>query len=502
MDLNALLQTKELGLSLLHGKTHLARSIRWVVPTDLNDPRRYLSGGELVLTGMLWRKGPESTDTFVRNLSEANVAALGAGDPDMDSIPEDLIEACRRHDLPLFAVDPSVAFATITEHVVQRLSAHRSGGMATVLERHRQLMASGGGLMDVLNLVHREVGFSCHLISPTGRLLKSSDPHLAPDEGERRHLAERLLRGHGRTRRIRLDRQRSYSAFTIGASPHTGWFLLVEDDHTSWLPERQAVADELTALIGLELGRVLRRPSTDTELITAVDTGASVQSLSSLCVQAGLDPKRPMAISVVRAEPDLASAAVAELIAPSAHRTVWGPTADGVLAVSTVDDEYEKMLGNVNLAAPSFSLGLNDSRIAIGVSGPVTALEGVAGSLSEARHACTISTARSGRIEVAHRGELTSHVLLLSALPDDLKREYTERTLGPLVDYDQKHQSDLVATLETFLGNGGSWSQAAGKLHLHVNTLRYRIERVEQLTGRDLSNLGDRVDLFLALRLR
>ncbi|WP_025274737.1 PucR family transcriptional regulator [Haloglycomyces albus] len=502
MDLNALIKAEELGMTLVNGTTHLGRSIRWVVPTDLTDPRRYLSGGELVLTGMLWRHNPGDSDTFVRNLSQANVAAVGAGDPDLTTIPDDLISACRQHDLPLFHVDPSVAFATITEHVVQRLSAHRSGGMATVLERHRQLLASGGGLDDVLNLVHREIGFSCHLISPTGRLLTSTDPHLAPDEIERRQLAERLLHGHGRTRRLRLNRRVGYSAFTVGSTAHCGWFLLVDDDHTSWLPERQAVADKLTALIGLELDRVLQRPSGDTEFITAVETGTDVHTLSSLYAQAGMDPKRPFAVSVVQSDPDLASAAVAELIEPAAQSTVWGPTSEGAIAISTIDEGYEKMLAHINVAAPSFAPGLNDDRISIGVSGPVTALEGMTGSLSEARHACSIAQARRGRVEVADRGELTSHVLLLSALPDELKREYTKLTLGPLRDYDRKHQSDLVMTLETFLDNACSWSRAAAQLHLHVNTLRYRIERVEKLTGRDLSRLSDRVDLFLALRMR
>ena len=43
-------------------------------------------------------------------------------------------------------------------------------------------------------------------------------------------------------------------------------------------------------------------------------------------------------------------------------------------------------------------------------------------------------------------------------------------------------------------------SEVAEMLHLHVNTVRYRVERIEELTGRDLSRLEDRVDVFLALR--
>jgi DNA-binding PucR family transcriptional regulator len=57
-----------------------------------------------------------------------------------------------------------------------------------------------------------------------------------------------------------------------------------------------------------------------------------------------------------------------------------------------------------------------------------------------------------------------------------------------------------VHTLETFLDCSGSWIKCAAMLHVHVNTLRYRIRRIEELTGRDLGRFSDRVDLFLALR--
>lgn len=74
--------------------------------------------------------------------------------------------------------------------------------------------------------------------------------------------------------------------------------------------------------------------------------------------------------------------------------------------------------------------------------------------------------------------------------------------LGRLLDYDQRHTSDLLHTLKVFLACSGSWSQCAAQLHIHVNTLRYRIDRIEQLTARDLKQLPDLVDLYLALELK
>lgn len=98
--------------------------------------------------------------------------------------------------------------------------------------------------------------------------------------------------------------------------------------------------------------------------------------------------------------------------------------------------------------------------------------------------------------------EVDSHVLLLASVPDDVRRSFSDRLLRPLLDYDARHRSQLVTTLDAFLACSGSWNSCARRLHVHVNTLRYRIRRVEELTGRDLGALPDRVDFFLALRAR
>jgi DNA-binding PucR family transcriptional regulator len=106
----------------------------------------------------------------------------------------------------------------------------------------------------------------------------------------------------------------------------------------------------------------------------------------------------------------------------------------------------------------------------------------------------------AGRTQVVTSDEIHSFALLLATVPDSVRRSFRDRLLRPLYVYDAEHHSDLVHTLETFLASSGSWNKCAGELHIHVNTLRYRISRIEELTGRDLGSLEDRVDFFLALR--
>jgi DNA-binding PucR family transcriptional regulator len=103
--------------------------------------------------------------------------------------------------------------------------------------------------------------------------------------------------------------------------------------------------------------------------------------------------------------------------------------------------------------------------------------------------------------QITNRSQGTSlHDVLLASAPGPVLRSFRARLLDPVLDYDASHNAELLPTLRSFLACDGSWSACASRMYVHVNTVRYRIGRVEELTGRDLSALPDRVDFFLALR--
>src|SRR5262249_6963300 len=116
--LRELLEAPDLRLRVLAGEDALDRQVGGVFTTDLLDPRRYLSGGEIVLTGLMWRRGPDDSEAFVSTVVAAGAVALAAGDAALGSVPDDLVLACRRHRLPLFEVPLDVSFAAITEQVL------------------------------------------------------------------------------------------------------------------------------------------------------------------------------------------------------------------------------------------------------------------------------------------------------------------------------------------------------------------------------------------------
>jgi purine catabolism regulator len=80
-------------------------------------------------------------------------------------------------------------------------------------------------------------------------------------------------------------------------------------------------------------------------------------------------------------------------------------------------------------------------------------------------------------------------------------RSFYRETLGELAD--EKYSNDeFVTTLETFFEEHGNLSQTASKLHVHRNTLLYRMERIEQIGGFDLDNPETRLAVYLALKIR
>ncbi|MYW81481.1 PucR C-terminal helix-turn-helix domain-containing protein [Streptomyces sp. LaPpAH-199] len=578
MRLRALLETDALGLRLLGGEDELDRTVRGVMTTDLRDPSRYLSGGELVLTGLAWHRDPEDSEPFVRILAGAGVAGLAAGEAELGDIPADLVDACRRHRLPLFAVHETVAFATITEHVVRQVSGERAGDLAAVVDRHRRLMTSGpagGGPEVVLDLLTSDLDLRAWVLSPTGRQIAGAGAPLPARLGA-------VLAGHhlAATRTGRRAPHRAavagttYSLFPIrntgrGAVPAardvresvlSDWLLAVEADASDWPAARLDLLQGVTQLIAVErdrrdAARTVRRRLAQ-EVLELVQAGAAPAEIAArlrvaapvLLPGLGAAPQWQVVVARVdwstadraAAAGDIASGPVAQALleeilvdpavsgpdsadriavahtgeeaialvplptdpAPEAGEPGDGPAADGGDADALHGEpglHADALLASVR---EPLSAGLaDDGRLTLGVSAAVHSAEGLRGALEEARHARRVAAARPGRVCAAGHHELASHVLLLPFVPDDVRRAFTARLLDPLRDYDRRHRAELVETLEAFLDCDGSWTRCAARLHLHVNTLRYRVGRIEQLTGRDLSRLEDKLDFFLALRM-
>ena len=118
------------------------------------------------------------------------------------------------------------------------------------------------------------------------------------------------------------------------------------------------------------------------------------------------------------------------------------------------------------------------------------------------RGRCRSTAPATGRRELATYRDLGSFQLLLSLQDDDALRLFCDSILGPIEESEGAYGGELMRSLEAFIECNGQWERAAKALFCHRHTLRYRIRRVEELTGRSLDSARDRIDFWLALRGR
>jgi purine catabolism regulator len=124
-------------------------------------------------------------------------------------------------------------------------------------------------------------------------------------------------------------------------------------------------------------------------------------------------------------------------------------------------------------------------------------------SFHEARCALEAVRLRNGDSpDVASYEDLGSFQLLLALQDDDALSSYCRSVLGPIEAAEGDYGEELVRSLDVFIEHNGHWEKAANALYCHRHTLRYRIRRIEQLTGRDCSSARDRIEFWLALRGR
>jgi purine catabolism regulator len=121
----------------------------------------------------------------------------------------------------------------------------------------------------------------------------------------------------------------------------------------------------------------------------------------------------------------------------------------------------------------------------------------------EARCALEATSLADGEApEVASHRDLGAFTLLLALQDEEALRAYAESILAPIESTEGDYGGELLRSLEAYIEQNGQWERAARSLYCHRHTLRYRIRRIEELTGRNLSRAHDRIELWLALRAR
>uniref|UniRef100_A0AAU2JPS6 PucR family transcriptional regulator n=1 Tax=Streptomyces sp. NBC_00049 TaxID=2903617 RepID=A0AAU2JPS6_9ACTN len=478
-----LLQSDDLGLTLLWGEEALlGQEVSGVTATDLEDPGRFLGPGELVLSGLVWwaEGDPAKADRFVAALAEAGATALLAGEETHGRVPDEVVAACRARRVPIVAVPARTSFRAVTEAVYLRqwgdLSRRPTRNRIFALPENvrgelSRLVEGGAGPAELLDRACAHLGrISGYVLTASGRTVART-PSAPPLPAVR--AVSRAARS-GVWLRIEAE-----------GSPYDAWQLHVPDADAAPPRVLHEIAEVLAQCRDGERRRAEARLAAGRELAGLLAADADPGALEEALGAAGLPPGGPYRVL---------AATDGAVLAEALEHLEGVPYAVGGTVAVLYEDPAARADPTARLRAvwPLLqACGEPGADLRLGAGAAAAGAEQLRASLGQARFALTATDE-----EVPVRGveQLETLGVLLSGVPSEVRTVFAARTLGALGD------GMLRETLEVFLANNCSWARTAEAMHLHVNTVHYRIERVEVLTGRDLSRLDHKLDLYAALR--
>ncbi|MDR6413409.1 PucR family transcriptional regulator ligand-binding domain-containing protein [Pseudarthrobacter sulfonivorans] len=438
--------------------------INWVAVTELEDPQRFLNGGELVLTtGMRLRSAPEQR-RFVRQVQRAGAVGIGFGTGlTHDDVPPALIAEANRWGLPVVRVPYETPFIAIGKLVADAQSADHVAKLERLIAGHQILaraLLTGGGLSQLLKhlggMLRTDIAltqFTAHLYNSSTGLPTADTWASYPIPTGRRDACTLWVR------------QPFEDSGIIGYAQN-----LISVELNNMVKQRQAQR----ALCGQVLEDVIHG---------ALETSEAQRRLAGV----GLNSTRRNVV----------------LLAVSAahHKALVSTSVPQVLenaVAAVVGQDLVIVVHDDGGAAPALARQLSDHlaeagiHATIGIGGAYTKPNGLRWSYFEARDAASHGLP----VNEPERLSLTS---LLLASEDVPLADMAHESLNPLRTFDAAHGSELVTTLESYLNNNGSVAAVAEALTLHRNTVRYRLAQITELTGYDPSVTADRVQLWLAL---
>jgi sugar diacid utilization regulator len=273
-------------------------------------------------------------------------------------------------------------------------------------------------------------------------------------------------------------------------------------------PERRADSADLVALehgatvLSMELARL--RGIADTELRLRRDlvhdllAGTDDESAQARAEALDYDLRRPHRVVVIECEgrarsPDALLGAVRRVIRQTRLDGLFETWSGDVAVVTAGQTDWEKLRRAV-------IADMGGGQCRVGVGAPCARPSELPRSLREARLALRLQQALLPGDTACEYPKL-GIFRMLAAIPDLANVDnFVREWLGSLLDYDARKGAELVHTLTQYLEHGGNYDATAAQLSVHRSTLKYRLQRIRELTGADLNDPDVHFNLQLATR--
>lgn len=425
------------GLTAPDDTRALDRVISWAHVTEMRDPSRYLRGGELVCTVGISLQTPDDCAVFAESLAASGAAGVCFGVGDgHDDVPAALLTHCRRHDLPVLVASPDVPFTTVSRFVAE-------------YELSAELAAARA-----TNVVVPE-------------LLSS-------------------LRGHASAREL-LD----------VAGHLLGCYFLLEAGGDA--PQAPAVSVEVPGVGILEwIGRGDPPDPALLDLIARFVRATEGQR----DVEAALARERVGQLLSLVERRMLLPDALGQLLdwpgfsAPAFTCSAWPPGAGALLSMA-VPDALVGDAPDLCLMVAAGSLQTPDDLSLPSGHSALVPLTEIGSAIAQARNALALAQRQGRRVGPDQLSTLDS---LLDQLPGAQLAPFRQQLIDPLTRMDQERGTQHVRTLRAYLDANASLIDTARNLYLHSNTVRHRLARIAELTGRDPLSSNDLTAFAIGLR--
>ncbi|MFE7599531.1 PucR family transcriptional regulator [Streptomyces sp. NPDC057494] len=389
--------------------------------------------------------------------------------------------------------------ATLQQQLIS--VAAELGNQRAVHTLMADIAASGGGEEAVTRALHELTGLPALVEDRFGRLKAWSgpgrpDPYPEPDPALQNHMLYAVARGVGP---VRIK----HRLVTL-VRPHgeiLGVLALVDalgeaDEHTVFALEHAAasLALELTHLRNLaEVELRLHR-----ELVDDLLAGTDAASAYARSEAVGHDLHRSHYVVVVewsnRTADDSFARTVSRAASAVGMHSLLTRRSDHVVLVAD-DRPHARALHEALARETGTQSGT------IGVSAPSDSVPDIPHRYQEAQRALEARLNSRERYGTTFFDELGLYRILGPGADHQELETFVHQWLGQLIDYDSRHHATMVETLSRYFDCGGNYDEAAASLSIHRSTLRYRLQRIREISGNDLANVEDRLNLQVATRV-
>jgi PucR family transcriptional regulator, purine catabolism regulatory protein len=512
------------GARVLAGANGLSRRVRYVNVMEVPDILDWVKPDELLLTTAYpLRDDRAALVELVPRLAQKGLAGLAVKPARyIDAVPQPMLEAADRLSFPLLELPPRTALADIINAVLGLIlnqQALRLARSAAVHERFTTIALGGGGAREIAHALAELIERPVALFDLQADLLaRSSDFALRQEEWSA--LVQRVESGplHWVSRADGCSA--AVQPIQAGADVHGATVVLAEpdtlaDDDLMAIEQASTVAALrlVQARAVAEADRRFQATCLD-ELVTGHLTERAV--LNERAAAFGWDLSMPRAVLVAEIETfggrrfvELAGTAdegrarhrVAEAARGLLGREaiIWERSA-GIAILALADGTRSGLLLDSARTLQAAIAGRQPGIVTrIGIGRVYTDPLQLRASFTEAMRALTVGRRTDGVDSVWEYDALGLSRLLLACPQPELATFHAE-VLGPLLAFEHDHAgSELLVTLEAFLGTNRNAAAAARALFVHYNTVRYRLERIEQLIGPFVDDSSRCLTLDLAL---